>query len=341
MGVIDFCSHNRRHTHGTHLGYRCGCRCGECVKAARRWDKHRSVLGGLLNADATRNHLAHLIACGVSLQAISDASGVSIRTLKRIHAGQVSRVQAATQAAIMACPTPNRYVSYLVDASECRAKIKQFVDAGCPIVRLALVLDVATRVISTLLAGKTKMVDCQLAERVSELSWFDLKPPTGARRRLQALAVAGWPLSTIAEETGIELTRLARIQNGVVTNTTPDEFDAIHACAKRLARINPKPTCERSREQAGQAGWRSLAAFSNPDDPESTPSDRYSKPNLEETIEDLNELVNLGFGIAEATRRGLAVSETALERRLQRAGVTALLNRLRAKENRLAVAALA
>nr|WP_156874571.1 hypothetical protein [Vaginimicrobium propionicum] len=67
----------------------------------RRWNKHRTVLGSLVDAELSRLRLEKIQASGVSLEAAAGTSGISTRTLKRIITGQAQRVQRATQAAIM------------------------------------------------------------------------------------------------------------------------------------------------------------------------------------------------------------------------------------------------
>lgn len=337
IGVISSCRHARRHEHATHLGWRCGCRCDDCVKAARRWNKHRSVLGGFVDAEFSRRWLRELVDSGVSLETLSHASGLSVRTLKRIYDGDVKRVQLATQAAVLGLGGEQLSDEETqVDAAEFRNKLEKFIGSGAQVTRVANLVEMDARGLKAVLNGKTTTISKHQHALAQDLSWTDLKPGCGATRRLQALAVSGWTLGHVAELSGLDVVRLSRIQNGAVANVSAAEFDAIWSLTKQLASVYPQGEVhDEIRKQAHECGWRSLAAFNNPDDPTCVPSAKYSKATLNEVIEDLTELAELGYGLTEAKRRGMTTSESALERRLQRAGANELLAKLKYEENRL------
>nr|WP_076388912.1 hypothetical protein [Vaginimicrobium propionicum] len=166
-----------------------------------------------------------------------------------------------------------------------------------------------------MLTGKLNHVTARQHHLATTLEWADFKPAVGATRRLQALALAGWSIAQLTTETHLDPVRLAGVQQGQVKNVNTTEYDMIAACTKRLAGIwSTGKTSENTRQTAVKAGWRSLAAYSDPDDPTCQPSAKYTKASWNETLQGLTELATLGYGLTEATRRGLGTSPAALEK---------------------------
>ncbi len=156
------------------------------VDRVRRWNKHRSVLGGLVDAELSRRWLKRLQRAGVSLEASAHASGLNLRCLRRVEDGSAKRIQAATQAAIMALTPEQINEERRVTAAEATGKaIAEFANAGVSLTCLAEVLETDTRWLNNLLEGKQHQVSVQQNKTGQKLTWLDLKLPVGAPRRQQ------------------------------------------------------------------------------------------------------------------------------------------------------------
>lgn len=100
---------------------------------------------------------------------------------------------------------------------------------------------------------------------------------TGARRRIQALAVAGFPLRVVAEALGLPLNRLHRTMHG--KRMSPAEAGAIRAVYRRLRHADPAvhgisaDSAAKTRGHAAAKGWASPDAWDGVDidDPDASP----------------------------------------------------------------------
>jgi transcriptional regulator with XRE-family HTH domain len=91
----------------------------------------------------------------------------------------------------------------------------------------------------------------------------------GARRRLQALACAGWSLAEVSRRTGIATSVLSDIRRGRFTETRAYVAALIRDVYDDLA--YEQGTSARARSQAQRAGWAPAAAWDHIDDPCATP----------------------------------------------------------------------
>lgn len=104
-------------------------------------------------------------------------------------------------------------------------------------------------------------------------------PAVGTARRLQALAVAGWPTSRLSRETGLTPYRLVPLLKGVTTCVTREEARSVAAVYVRLGGASPglcgvsHIAARAARERAGAAGWAPPAAWDDDtiDDPQAIP----------------------------------------------------------------------
>lgn len=100
---------------------------------------------------------------------------------------------------------------------------------------------------------------------------------TGSRRRIQALAVAGFPLRVVAAALGVPVNRLHRTVHG--KRMSPAEADAIRALYRRLRRADPAAhgvTADgvaKTRGRARVRGWAGPDAWEGVDidDPDASP----------------------------------------------------------------------
>ncbi len=157
---------------------------------------------------------------------------------------------------------------------------------------------------------------------------------TGTRRRLQALAFAGWSMKSIQDELGI--VRLDRVLR----------HDTVTARVARLVRTfydtrgaYCPPTNSsgahytvRTRVQARLAGYLPALAWDDEtiDDPTATPCDaslRHEKPRTQIHLEDVLELVSAGADWNELEARTGGRRNT-IEQALNRAGRNDLITRI-------------
>jgi hypothetical protein len=113
--------------------------------------------------------------------------------------------------------------------------------------------------------------------------WIDA---TGATRRLQALAYAGWPLKLIASDTGTDLGWLRQIRAGRTSGRVQSAIARKIAIAyDRLLPLTPpqdgryqQVAVTRARNLAAAEGWVSGWAWDDIDDPAETPRGAIRRP---------------------------------------------------------------
>ncbi|MCM1974603.1 hypothetical protein [Streptomyces sp. G1] len=102
-------------------------------------------------------------------------------------------------------------------------------------------------------------------------------PAVGSIRRLQALAVAGWPWARIARESGLAPARLHRILTATVV--TAEDARAVSAVYDRLSMVSPglcgvpAMYARAARARAAELGWAPVGAWDDDtiDDPDVAP----------------------------------------------------------------------
>ncbi|MYR46761.1 hypothetical protein [Streptomyces sp. SID5910] len=94
-------------------------------------------------------------------------------------------------------------------------------------------------------------------------------PAVGTRRRLEALAVMGWPMAHVAEEAGIRGTQVTEIVVGRRKRIPRGQAEAVDRIFRERA-LKPGPS-KRTRTIAAQNGWVSALAWDDIDDPDEKP----------------------------------------------------------------------
>ncbi|MFH9413996.1 hypothetical protein [Streptomyces rochei] len=102
-------------------------------------------------------------------------------------------------------------------------------------------------------------------------------PAIGTRRRLEALAVMGWPISHIGDEAGIYGTQVREIVVGRRQRIPRDQAEAVERIFREKA-LKPGPS-KRTRTIATQNGWVSALAWDNIDDPDEKPQGLKRRSN--------------------------------------------------------------
>lgn len=92
---------------------------------------------------------------------------------------------------------------------------------------------------------------------------------TGTRRRLQALARAGWSLAEISRRTGLFSSVLSDIRRGRFTSVRGSTEVAVRVVFDEVAYTDGGSA--RARLQAIRAGWAPAAAWDDIDDPDARP----------------------------------------------------------------------
>lgn len=147
----------------------------------------------------------------------------------------------------------------------------------------------------------------------------------GARRRLQALAVAGWPEAAMAARMGVEekTVRRALTGNALVSRRTLAKVRALFAEVwnKRPEDCGVLPvSAKRARLLAERHGWHPVGAWDDIDDPNEEPQYGERASRVEAVIEDTAELAAQGYS-REAISARLGITWGAIRRVHARKGV--------------------
>lgn len=101
---------------------------------------------------------------------------------------------------------------------------------------------------------------------------------TGTRRRLRALAVAGWHLRLLAAETGVSRSELGVVRRGDLPTVRASTHEAVRRAYKRLSGSTPGDRGLRSKDvvatanRARREGWVSAGRWGDGiDDPDASP----------------------------------------------------------------------
>lgn len=93
-----------RYAHGMRARYVCGCRCDECRRANRDYNRQRRAapFNGLVDAGPAREHLLRLSAEGVGKRAVGAACDIALSVLIEVRAGRKTKIRAETARRILA-----------------------------------------------------------------------------------------------------------------------------------------------------------------------------------------------------------------------------------------------
>lgn len=163
----------------------------------------------------------------------------------------------------------------VVDAAPAGAHLRRILDAGVPVMDLAAATGLGDNTIGRLIHGRVPRVYRTTAEKALALPM----PPRGYRprtdgeiaavaaaRRLQALAVAGWPLAPLGEAIGMSPSTIRRVRSGKHTIWVSTHL-TIRDAAERLHLVDPRAHgvtqsgYTRARLHAARRGWVPLACW--------------------------------------------------------------------------------
>jgi hypothetical protein len=147
----------------------------------------------------------------------------------------------------------------------------------------------------------------------------------GTRRRLQALAVTGWPGSTIARRAGMARQDIDDLIHGRDQRTSLRTATRIAALFRQLWDQQPEQhgvrpaAAARARRIATAAGWHPAAAFDDLDDPNAQPQIGEQTSRLDAVVEDTAELAAEGYS-REGIAARLGIQWEAVRQAHRRAG---------------------
>lgn len=128
-----------------------------------------------------------------------------------------------------------------------------------------------------------------------------LRSPVGTCRRLQALAVAGWPASVLAERLGVTKQRVSRLmrQNEQHVSLATELkvrrlFGDLLAVSPESVGVNPV-SAKRARLAASRHNWHPAGVWDDIDNPDETPKYGDRTTRREAIVEDVAELARLGY----------------------------------------------
>jgi hypothetical protein len=178
----------------------------------------------------------------------------------------------------------------MVDADKARGHVLQVHEAGLPYTTIAKLSGVPLETVNRLINGTpsagrpptTRLwpdtEDALLAVRADLVPDEGYALAVGSRRRLQALAWAGWPSAYVASRVPMGRNYLQAVRRGVTGSTmTAEKARRIKAVTRELWMADPVefgvPASRASqvRTFASRNGWVSLAAWENIDDPAAEP----------------------------------------------------------------------
>jgi transcriptional regulator with XRE-family HTH domain len=151
------------------------------------------------------------------------------------------------------------------------AHLNTLLDSGWTRLQIAATSGVSDRGIRNILGGQREV---QLSTATALLTVQPLPATprvnaTGSKRRIQALAYAGWPIKDTARAVGCSPDYLFEILNGSVTNMLREVAEAITAYHRTLDG-RPGPS-NYTRAAARRNQWAPAAAWDDIDDPNATP----------------------------------------------------------------------
>lgn len=164
-------------------------------------------------------------------------------------------------------------------SAEAWAEVDRLLAAGWTDTAIATAAGLPVRTISGGLRQRTQGIPHAWSRLVAEaILTHTPTPPSGmvsalgARRRLQALAVAGWSLPDLSPHIGLHWQTLTQIRAGNTTRITPRVASLITATYAALEMAQgPSP---KTRANARRYGWAPALAWDDEsiDDPDAQPS---------------------------------------------------------------------
>lgn len=228
------------------------------------------------------------------------------------------------------------------DATPAREHVRSLQAQGLGWQRIAELAGVAPPTVSSMLYGRadrpptarirTATAEALLAFRpaLDDLPATAPVDAAGTRRRMQALAAAGWSAQRLAGYLGADRAHAGRIIRGDNPRVSAATARAVRGLYDELWDRPPpegtrweKVAASRTRNHARQQGWPPPAAWDDIDNPDARPADGWErrddgKRGWGVLAEEAAELFGLGLDLGQAAER-LGVSRSTLGTTLARA----------------------
>ena len=221
---------------------------------------------GSVDPAPVREHLAALVAAGLTRETIAARAGVGRRSLSRLTAGRTTRLCRGTAAAILAVPVPES--PDYIDPRPAREHLAALRDAGLGVRRAALLAGLPTTTLRRIAAGERARIHAATAAAILAVPLPDVEQlaavvsvdGTGTRRRIQALMRNGWPVPQIASRAGLARQTLYNALDGgrVAASTAATmalAYDELWDAAPDDSTPELAAFVARARAQAEAAGW--------------------------------------------------------------------------------------
>jgi len=162
-----------------------------------------------------------------------------------------------------------------------------------------------------------------VAAGASNLSSVDA---VGARRRIQAMALAGWPEAVMAERMGLPKMTVWRILHHRSDRVSRRTMTLICGFFAEVWDRKPEDcgvsvvSAKRARLRAEGRGWHPIAVWERIDDPEDEPNYGEHEARVHAVVEDTAELIREGLS-PEGISMRLGIEWDSIRRAHLRAGV--------------------
>ena len=155
-----------RACYGTH-----SCRCRACTDAATRWQRHfnhAKTTGRKLTVDAApiAQHVARLLAAGMTQQNIADAAGVARGTVRNLREGRVQRVSHVTAGRLLGVAPRSAGGHATVPAEGTARRLQSLAYMGWDCEALAPMIGLSAGFLRHLRAGTRRTVHAATRDRV-------------------------------------------------------------------------------------------------------------------------------------------------------------------------------
>lgn len=147
------------------------CRCRPCTDAATRWQRHFNHVrahGRKLTVDAApiAQHVAHLLAAGMTQQNIADAAGVARGTVRNLREGRVQRVSHVTAGRLLGVAPRSAGGHATVPAEGTARRLQSLACMGWDCEALAPLIGLSAGFLRHLRAGTRRTVHAATRDRV-------------------------------------------------------------------------------------------------------------------------------------------------------------------------------
>ena len=168
--------------------------------------------------------------------------------------------------------------------AEARARLAQWRDAGYSVGVIAHMTGIRVATLAEHVNGTRNWMTHSTAEKIlnatAPTDAAGFIPSTGTWRRLRALTVMGWSMSSLSTRTGVPECTLHALRDPAHATTRPRFAAAVATVYDELS-MTPGP-CRYAATRARRKGWLPPLAWDDIDDPSETPGATATDDGLDE-----------------------------------------------------------